>query len=155
MSSWSGEIQPASIEQIREGRDGKTHVITNDAGGVAAALRHLDPRLHLRYSEAGNYYVVYCREPHMPEGSGWLVGTFQECDQRIVKSIEETMWKFRQPGYSYADELDRQDDEAKKREEHEWSEQFGETAERLAHALRKDFNLSKSRIFVPEALNGK
>lgn len=150
--TWTGEIEPASIEQVRLGRGGKTHLITSDAGGVAEGLRHLDPRLHLRYSEKGDYYVVYCREEHEPEGTGWQVGTFQECDGRIVKSIEETMWKFRQPGYSYAGELDQIEAKAEKQAEDAFSEQIGETAERLAHAIRKDLALNQGSIVVPKEI---
>ena len=146
--AWSGEIQAATAAQVYEGRGGKVHIIERDVAGVAEGLKRLDERLHLRYSEKGDFYVVYCREPHEEEGTGHLVGTYQECDQRIVKDIEQTMWKWRQPGFSFGMELEKQHDEAEARADREWSEKFGETAERLAHAIRKDLNLNQNRIFT-------
>lgn len=148
--SWSGEIAPASMAQIKQGRGGRVHIIEADAGGVAQGLKRLDARLHLRYSEGGGHYVVYCREKWEPEGNGHLVGTYQECDQRIVKDVEQTIHKWRQPGFSFADELEKQDAEAERKADHEWSENFGETAERLAHAIRKDLALDKATITVPD-----
>lgn len=146
--TWSGEINPATLDQVQRGRGGKMVTIESDVANVAADLKRIDPRLCLRWSEAGEYFVVYGREPWMEEGHGWLVGTFQELDQRIVKSIEETYWKHRQPGYSLGEELNEQHDEATARQEEAFSEQTQEMAERLAHAIRKDLNM-KGRIFIP------
>lgn len=150
--SWNGEIHPASMEQVRQGRDGKMVTIEEDVANVAQDLKRIDPRLHLRWSEKGKYFVVYCREPHEPEGTGHLVGTYQELDQRIVKSIEETVWKWKQPGYSFSAELEKQEDEAIVRADEEWSEQFGETAERLAWAIRKDLDFDKAQMIVPKEI---
>ena len=136
------------MAQIRKGRDGKIHIIEADAGGVAEGLKRLDSRLHLRYSEKGDFYVVYCREEHEQEGTGHLVGTFQECDQRIVKSIEETMYKWKQPGFDFGKELEEMDDKAEKEADHASLEATGEYAERLAFALRKDLNLNNDQAFI-------
>ena len=135
------------MEQVREGRNGRMITITEDVANVAVDLKKIDPRLHLRYSEKGGYFVVYTREDHEPEGTGHMVGTYQELDQRIVKDIQETYWKWRQPGYSLADELDKMDEKAEKEADHQHYEQTGEAAERLAFALRKDLG-QKDQIFV-------
>ena len=105
---WTGEIEPASIEQIKAGRDGKMHLITQDAGGIAQRLQEIDERLHLRYSEVGQYYVVYAREHNQEAGSGYMVATYQELDGRIVRDLERINWLNQQPDYSYADELEKQ-----------------------------------------------
>jgi len=143
--TWDGEIAPATVQQIREGRNGKMHVIESDAGSLVIRMKEIDPNLHLRYSEAGDYYVVYLQDGVHQE----LVATYQECDDRIVKDLERISWENRQPGYSFADELEKRDAKAEKEADHARREALGENAERLAHALRKDTNRTDHRIFVP------
>jgi hypothetical protein len=149
--AWNGEIEPASFDQIQKGRDGRTHLITADAGNIAQRLREMHPQLRLRYSEGGDYYVVYLQYEGQPEDGqhGHLVGTFQECDGRIVKSIEETMWKFRQPGYSLGEELNEAEDKRIKQEDYEFDQQVGEMTERLAHAIRQDTHAT-NRAFIKD-----
>ncbi len=149
MSTWTGEIEPATVQQIREGRDGRMHLIESDAGSLVMRMRELDPNLRLRYSEAGDYYVVYYRKDDEPEGTGELVATYKECDDRIVKDLERIAWENRQPGYSYAEELEKRDKEAEKKFNHKQREAIGEKGERLAHALRKDLGKTGHKIFVP------
>lgn len=146
MGNWDGDIAPASIEQVREGRNGKIHLITEDAGGVAAGLRQINPGLKLRYSEAGNYYVVYFKDPdtHVEE----FVKTYQTCDARIVEDIARIRKENESPGYSYADELDKQEQDAEKERDRQFTEKTGDAAERLHHAIRKDLGLT-NRIFIP------
>lgn len=149
---WTGEIEPASIEQIREGAGGKLHLITEDAGNIAKQIREIDPRLHLRFSERGGYYVVYAREEHDPPGSGYMVATYQELDGRIVRDLQRIKWLNEQPGYSYADELEKQNEAAEKAREDAFSEKIAESAEKLAWAIRKDLGLDKDRIAVKKDL---
>lgn len=138
------EIQPATIEQVAKGRDGKMITIDADVGGIAQQLTEVDPHLKLRFSESGGYFVVY-REA--PEGSE-LVGTYQELDHRVLKDVQRLAWLNRQPGYSYADELDKKDAEADKEAEHARKEAMGEPAEKLHYALRKDKNMLGQRAFI-------
>lgn len=147
--AWTGEIEPASIEQIKAGRNGKMHLITEDAGGIAKRLREIDPRLHLRFSERGGYYVVYAREENEPEGTGYMVATYQKLDARIVKDLEQIKWLNQQPDYSYADELEKKHELAKAAQEYEFSQKIGENAERLAFALRKDLGYAHDSVFIP------
>lgn len=140
------EIRPASIAQVAQARDGRMIEIGDDVGNVAKSLQQIDPGLRLRYSEAGEYFVVYWRPDEWDEGDGQLVLTAQECDQRIVKRVQEIA----QPGYDFAAELERLDEQTRTEKEHEWSERVGETGERLAHALRKDRGYDQSRVFIPE-----
>ena len=144
--TWDGDIPPATIEQVREGKNGKVHVITEDAGGVAAGLRQVNPNLFLRYSEAGNYYVVYHRNPDTKQDE--LVKTYQECDGRIVEDVARIRKENETPGYSLADELERKESEAEKAREDAFSEQIGDAAERLHHALRQDTKTT-NRAFIP------
>ena len=152
--TWTGEIEPATIEQIRRGKDGKMHLITEDAGGIAQRLREIDPRLHLRYSEMGEYYVVYAREPHEPEGTGYMVATYQVLDGRIIKDIERIKWLNERPGYSYADELEQKNKEADAKRDAEFSAKIAENAEQLAWAIRKDLG-DQSRMTVSKSIHSE
>jgi hypothetical protein len=148
MSQWTGEIEPASIEQIKAGRDGKMHLITQDAGGIAQRLQEIDERLHLRYSEAGQYYVVYARELDQQPGSGYMVATYQELDGRIVRDLERINWLNQQPDYSYADELEKQHQLAEAARDWEFSQKIGENAEKLAFAIRKDLGYDQDTAVI-------
>lgn len=139
------------MEQIRLGRDGKMHLITEDAGGIAQRLREIDPRLHLRYSEKGQYYVVYAREEHEPEGTGYMVATYQTLDARVIKDIEQIKWLNEQPGYSYADALEEKNAQAEAKREYDFSQKIKENAEQLAWAIRKDLG-EQGRIIVDKEI---
>jgi hypothetical protein len=152
--SWTGEIEPATIEQIRRGRDGKLHLITEDAGGIAKRLKEIDPRLHLRYSEKGEYYVVYAREEQDPPGTGYMVATYQKLDGRIIKDVERIKWLNERPGYSFADELEKKNAEAEAKREADFSEQIKMNAEELAFAMRKDLGM-KTKIAVSKDISGE
>ena len=144
--TWDGEIEAVSIDQFREGRDGRIHLINADAGGVVARMKRIDPGLSLRYSEAGDYYVVYWVGP---DGQQELVATYQELDQRIAEDLERIEHMQHQPGYSYAEELDKKDAKAEADADHARREAVGEMGERLAHAARKDLGYDKHRIVTP------
>lgn len=128
------EIQPASVDQLAKGKNGNLILITNDVGNVAADLRRISDDLRLRYSDAGDYYVVY-RE-YLEDGI-WkhtLVTTSTECDQRLVKRVEY----INSPLYNYAEEVDKLDKAADKAREDAFSEKIGEVGEKIAWAVRKD-----------------
>lgn len=144
--AWDGEIKAATIDQFRKGQDGRMHLIDADAGGVVARMQRIDPGLRLRYSEAGDYYVVYWTDGEKEE----LVATYQELDQRIAEDLERIEHMQRQPGYSYAEELDKKDAEAKKKAEQAQSEALGDAGEKLAHAIRKDKGVP--RVFISKGL---
>lgn len=146
------EIRPASLAQITSGRDGRMVQIDDDVQGVANALAEIDHRLRLRFSEAGEYYVVYYKPDECEEGDGYLIFTAQELDHRVVKHMEQVHHRCTQPGYSFGEELEKAEADAKAQADHEWSEKHGEMHERLAHALREDAGYNHRRIFVPEGV---
>lgn len=136
-------------------------LISDDVGGVAQSLHDLDPHLRLRYSEAGEYYVVYWTEdPSQSDedvereerGSTYLVTTAQELDQRLVQRIEKIYWECRQPGYSLAKKLDEMDAKGKSEDEKEFTEKRGPLYEELAHAMRKDTHRDKRRAFIGDGI---
>lgn len=151
------EIRPATFTQVAKARDGRYITIDDDVQGVANALNAIDTHIKLRYSEAGEYYVVYwsddpsaAEEDDRDGNTTYLIFTAQDLDQRMVKKMEEVYWRNRQPGYSLADELDKADAEDKKRKEAEFTQENGEMYERLAHSMRKELGYNQSRIFVGE-----
>lgn len=150
------EIRPATLAQVTKARNGKYVEISNDVQGIANALNEIDPHIRLRYSEAGGYFVVYWSEnPNVAEeddgdNTTYLIFTAQDLDHRIVHRMAEVYWKCRRPGYSFADELEEEQERQKKEKDHAWSEAMGENFERLAHAMRKELGYDKGRIYVPD-----
>lgn len=142
------EVPAASIAQVALGKNGEWVQIDDDVQGVANALHQIDPHLCLRYSLAGDYWVVYWKPDGAERGDGHLITTAVELDHRLVKKIERIYWQCRQPGYSFADEVEAQDAAAEKARQDAFSEQVGEIGERLAFALRQDLQ-NKSKIVVP------
>jgi hypothetical protein len=149
-------IQPASIDQVRVAADGRLVTITADAGGVAEGIRRLDACLRLRYSEAGDCWIVYrvhrngepCPDDD-PERTEELVLTAQECDHRIVDRLEFIDSEGR-GGYDYAKALEQGRKDRERQERGAFRERIGETAELAAHALRKDLGERyRGRTFVP------
>lgn len=155
--AWDGEIQAATVDQLKAGRDGTIHIIDADAGGVVAGLKRIDENLCLRYSEAGNYYVVYYlgTDPETGQPQKQLVATYQTLDGRIVTDLERLNWENRQPGYSFADELDELDKKAEKEFNCKQREAIGESASRLAHAMRKDLGKNDYRAFISKDLGSE
>jgi hypothetical protein len=141
------------MEQIIKGRDGRLIQIEADVGNVAADLREIDPGLRLRYSELGEYFVVY----HFTDlGNGetkeQLVLTAQECDARIVHRVKEIDAQSRS-GYDFTAELERVDREREKRIAERFRERIGEASQRLRHAIRKDLGI-KTTAHVPRDPDG-
>jgi len=148
--TWTGELEPIAIQQIHKGQTGKAIEVDQDVLGVVKQLKQIDPTLYVRWSEKGEYFVVYCRLPDEPPGTGNVVLMVRELDQRVVSSIQKAKWEQQQDGYSLADILDKKDDDAKKQRDYEFSQQIGERAERLAHAIRKDFHFDQNRVAIPK-----
>jgi hypothetical protein len=138
------QINPASFDQIRMAWDGNVVTIPAEYGGVAADIARLDPCLKLRYSKSSECFIVFrvhrhgevCREDD-PERTEELVLSAVECDDRIVKRLEYIDPQGR-GGYDYVAEIEKATLEAHKQRRAGFAEQVGETAEQVAHALRKD-----------------
>lgn len=144
------EIRPASIAMFAKGRNGQLVPIDDDVQGVANALNEIDPHLRLRYSEAGEYFVVYWKPENSEEGDGYQISTAQDLDHRLVHHVGEVYKRCQAPGYSFADELERLDKEDKKAKDKAFTEEHGEMYEQMAHAMRRDLGYNQSRVFVKE-----
>jgi hypothetical protein len=137
-------IEPATLAQVRAGRDGRRCLVEEDVLNIAGRIRQIDPSLSLHWNEAGEYFQVIESDR---TGRERLVLTARQLDDRILKRLE----LIAHPSYNYADELDRQDDQANREKDHRFHEQTGEVGERLAHAVRQDIQ-AKNKIILPRGL---
>lgn len=119
--------------------------IDDDVQGVANGLAEVDVHIRLRFSEGGGHFVVYWKD----EGDEYVITTARELDQRIVRRVEKVVHDCRQPGYSFAGELEKVEAKAQAQQDHEASEARGPALEQLAHAMRKGTGHDKQRIFIP------
>jgi hypothetical protein len=151
-------VEPASIEQIRQAADGRVVLISAEESTIAADLQRIDKRLRLSRNDKGGFWTVY----EMPEGGcpcpkpdcehGHLVLTATSLDDRIVKRVE-----FIDPqgrgGYSFADALEQNRNARLRAERNEREEFYGDLGEKVAHALRKDLGEKyKGRVFKPREI---
>jgi len=149
-------VEPAHVSQILRARDGRMVEISEDAGGVAADLKRIDPHLRVRFAENGSppFWAVY----HESEDGRdtYLVltvqahqtrsGTWSGLDQRVVRKVMEVG----SSTYDYAAEVERKNAQAKASAREAFRERVGPIAEQAAHAIRKDLGVRyKGRAFRP------
>lgn len=129
------EINPASLTQVMQTRKGGMLLVDDDVQNVAQSLRDIDPSLRLRFDPHADYFCVYqvVEEPDGSE-SEKMVTTAQDLDHRIVHRVREVV----SPRYDFMAELDKQDAAAAKAKDDEQTERYGDIADKLAWALRKD-----------------
>jgi hypothetical protein len=143
-------VDPASIDQIRQGRDGRVHVIDADVGGVAEDLKRIHPGLGVRYHEASDHYSVFFESEDGTET--YLITTALQLDHRIVDRIREIDRDGRS-GYDYAKELEEGTLKARERALAAFRDRVGEHAEQAAYAIRRDMGERyKGRAFIPRAV---
>lgn len=143
------EISPATVAQVHRSRKGVRVAVDDDVQNVARDLRELRSTLVLEFDPVEEFYIVLDRVT-LADGSteDRLVTTATECDQRLVSRVRYISGD----GYDYAAELDRVEAQAERDRAHEFREQVGDPAERLAHALCKDLGLTGSRAVVPRGV---
>lgn len=130
------DLEPASIAQVKMTSKGRVVEVDSDVFDVAKRLKEVDPSLGLRWSEAGEYFVVY---QEMPDGSRHLVTTSQTLTPAIVDRVREVA----SPDYDLAAEIEKREREADAEMDQRVHEHLGEVGERLAHAIRKDLDERK------------
>ena len=160
------EVEPAHIDQVLIGEDGKVYDISAESCSVAADLQAIDRGLKVRFSERGECFIV--RHEHHPgcphngdqgPGSSYLVltakaqrgrtGVWTGLDQRVVDRIRYIDPHGRS-GYDFVRELEMNRIRGEEEREKAFRERVGEGAELAAFALRKDLGLGpyKGRIFT-------
>lgn len=130
------ELEAASLSQIRMGKNGRVVEIDNDVLGIAKQLLEIHPSLRLRYSEAGEYFVVY---QILEGGKQHMVTTALELDGRLLDRVREVASE----GYDFLSEIERREAKVQADHDHRIREQIGEGGERLAHAIRADMGERK------------
>lgn len=146
------EIRPASLTQLAAARGGQLVEVEDDVQSVANGLAAIDHHIRLRFSEAGGYFCVYWKPDEWEEGDGYLIFTAQDLDHRIVKHMEQVYWRCQQANYSFADELEKTQAKLKADADYAWEEEYGEVAERLADALRRDTNRTQHKAFIGDGI---
>lgn len=138
------DIEPASWTQVRDiGKD--TVIIEEDILDIVKQLKEISPSLFVRWS-AGNgepFYTLYSKEVINGKETEYLVKTFKQLDQRIVDRVRYIA----SPDYNYVKDMDRLDNKQDADFNYKMDQFFGEKAEELAHALRRDLGLDKDRAF--------
>ena len=134
------DLQPASIAQVRQGKHGRI-TVEADVGSVVKQIQEIDPRLGVIWDVDGEFFAVV--EQDGPRQR--VVLTALELDHRVLLRLKEIS----SPDYDYVADMDRIDADADRLKDHRFSEQTGEIAERMAHALRTDLE-HKGKIFVPD-----
>jgi hypothetical protein len=134
------DIQPASVAQVRAGRDGRRFLIEDDVLDVARRIKEIDDSLSLQFNERGEFFVVV---QTLADGEEKLVTTAQELDERLIHRLKHITHQ----SYDYVAEMDRIDKQAEKDSEHRFSEKVGEAGEKAAHALREDLGAT-NKAFV-------
>lgn len=137
-------IDSASLPSIRSGRRGIVVFIDDDALGIAKQLKEMKfpegfGHLRLGWNEYREEFIVI--QIH-PNGSEYFVTRSKTADGRLLKRVREIT----HPSYDYVAELDRIDALADARAKWDFSQQVGEYAERLAHAVRQDTSTNRTDI---------
>jgi hypothetical protein len=83
------DIAAVALTHYTTTADGRMVEVPDDVTNVARDLAKIDPTLRLRYSETGNYFVVYQSTIRNGQPHDHLVLTAKDCDQRIVKRVRE------------------------------------------------------------------
>jgi hypothetical protein len=133
-------LQPASITQVRQGKKRRL-TVTDDVGSVVRQIKEIDPKLGVIWDDDGEFFAVV--EQDGPKQR--MVLTAQELDHRVLLRIKEIA----KEDYDYVAEMDRIDEQADRDKDHRFSQQVGENAEVMAHALRTDLS-HKGKIFIPD-----
>jgi hypothetical protein len=142
--SKSVEIEPASWTQVRDMGKDKV-IIEEDLLDIVKQLKEISPTLFVRWSPGNGdpFYTLYSKEVVNGKETEYLVKTFKHLDQRIVDRVRYIT----STDYNYVSEMDKLDDKQDSDHNYKMAELFGENAEKLAFALRKDLGLDKDRAF--------
>jgi NADPH:quinone reductase-like Zn-dependent oxidoreductase len=134
------KIQPASIDQVLQTREGEWLVVHADTGSVALQIEEIararGAHLELHRSEHNGIYKVV----QFLGDEEQLVTTALEADQRLVDKVREVT----SPHYDIGAELDKLEAEKDRSFEHQQAEKIGDIGERLAHALRVDRHVQRN-----------
>jgi hypothetical protein len=138
----------ASLDQLQLTNRLEMIRVERDVLGVVERLRRIDPGLKLLFDKRQNIFLLYHEglneRGEMVES---FVGAYTELDQRLVNLIE----RIDRDGRGRHDlqrELDRLEREQDALFEAARAQRLGDSAERLAHALRRDLGLGTPAVHM-------
>lgn len=123
-----------------------TVIIEEDVLDIVKEIKEISPNLFVRWSPGNGdpFYTLYAKEVVQGKETEYLVKTFKHLDQRIVDRVRYIA----SADYNYVKEMDKLDDKQDSDFDYKMDQIFGENAEKLAHALRKDLGLMNDRAFI-------
>lgn len=141
------DITPASIAQVRAGRDGRIHVVEADTANVAQQLREIDRSLVLRYHDRSDHYSVIqvTDDPACPEH---LVTTCNPVNGGVDPRIVERVRKVARPEYDVGKEIDAENTRVIQEQRDAATQRTDERLERAVHEARR-LSGQRGRVFVP------
>lgn len=147
------EVPIATHEQVIAAGD-DYYIIDAATSIIVKEINDIDSRLYVKYNSEHDFFVLFAKDVIEGNECEYLVKTFQKLDPRIVQRVKEIS----DPSYDFiqeANDLEKQRDDEKL---YAIRQKIGDTAERLASALRKDlgvkthayFDSSKTKKLVSE-----
>jgi hypothetical protein len=133
------EIAPASVDDVRLGRDGKRYLVTAEAGSIARQLQEIDPRVYVEFheppagQEANPYYSVCLR---VDDDQSDLIFRTSSLDGRVVERMRMLNFNMRH-GITEADRMDAEDEARRAKAEYQRSQEIKANAYPLMRAIQK------------------
>jgi hypothetical protein len=141
-------ITPATLVQVREGRNGRMIAVEDDVQSICRELKQIDPSLGVDWNDREEYFRVFQMIDDDGRTKKHTVLTAQELTPEIVVRLRMLV----HPDYDYSREVERKHDRADREKDHAFHERTGEGGERLYWAIRKDLGL-KPRAFIPKDIS--
>jgi hypothetical protein len=144
------EIAPASMDDVKVGRDGRRYLITAEAGSIARQLQEIDDRVYVEFHEpplghkGDGFYSICLR---INEHKTDLIFRTSSLDSRVVERLRMLNYNLRH-GITEADRMDAEDTARREANEYDRSQEIRENAYPLMRAIQKSILGVQPRIFM-------
>lgn len=144
------EIAPASMDDVKVGRDGRRYLVTAEAGSIARQLQEIDPRVYVEFHEpppgykGDGFYSICLR---VDDERSDLIFRTSSLDGRVVERMRMLNFNLRH-GVTEADRMDAEDAARTKANEYARSQEARENAYPLMRAIQKSILGTQPRIFM-------
>lgn len=136
------DIPLATHEQVIQAGD-DYYIINARDSTIIKEINDVDNRLHVKFNPRHEFFVLFAKEKTREGENEYLVKTFTKLDARIVQRVKEIS----DPSYDFIKEGEDLENKLDKEKLNRIHNKIGDTAERLAHALRKDLGV-KTHAFI-------
>ena len=137
----SVDVPLATHDQVVQAGD-DYFIIDAATCSMAKEINDIDNRLFIKYNRRQDFFVLFAKEETREGLVEYYVKSFTKLDPRIVERVKEIS----DPSYDFIKEGEQLEKEWDKEKMYAIEQRIGDTADRLAHALRKDLGV-KSRAF--------